>query len=444
MASTLNASTSSGLISSGDTSGVLALQTNSGTTALTIDTSQNVGIGTSSPAYKLDVSGQVRINGNQLLIQNTTASSYADYNSTGGDLYVGLDNSAGSGLGTGTAYAASFVRTGAYPFIWRNNGSNNMTLDSSGNLLVGTTTSLAKATIIGGSSTVSTLNLTGGSAANDNATIASNYNLTFQIDATNTVGGRQYEWKYGGNGYSGGTSLASLDSQGTLYLSNIPSGNAHLKIQQGAVTTLGAVASSGVAIIGGGANNTICQIGLGYPGTYQPIAIASTTSNQANYTYADLVFATRSVNTDTAPSVRMTIYSSGNIGAPSGSNIYNASDARLKKNIQTLTKGLDAVNALKPVSFNWIDDFCPPENGKTMYGFVAQDTKEVDENLVEGFNDGSDVVVGDLTVEKAMRVNEKFIIPMLTKAIQELKAINDTQAETINALTARIVALEAK
>jgi len=33
---------------------------------------------------------------------------------------------------------------------------------------------------------------------------------------------------------------------------------------------------------------------------------------------------------------------------------------------------------------------------------------------------------------------------MLVKAIQELKAINDTQAETINALTARIVALESK
>jgi hypothetical protein len=32
----------------------------------------------------------------------------------------------------------------------------------------------------------------------------------------------------------------------------------------------------------------------------------------------------------------------------------------------------------------------------------------------------------------------------LIKAIQELKAINDTQAETINALTARVVALESK
>jgi hypothetical protein len=41
MAVTINASTSAGLVQTADTSGVLQLQTNSGTTALTIDTSQN-------------------------------------------------------------------------------------------------------------------------------------------------------------------------------------------------------------------------------------------------------------------------------------------------------------------------------------------------------------------------------------------------------------------
>jgi hypothetical protein len=55
MASILNATTSSGLVTSADNSGSLQLATNNGTTALTIDTSQNVGIGTGSPAYALDV-----------------------------------------------------------------------------------------------------------------------------------------------------------------------------------------------------------------------------------------------------------------------------------------------------------------------------------------------------------------------------------------------------
>jgi hypothetical protein len=49
MASILNATTSSGLVTSADNSGSLQLATNNGTTAVTIDTSQNVGIGTASP-----------------------------------------------------------------------------------------------------------------------------------------------------------------------------------------------------------------------------------------------------------------------------------------------------------------------------------------------------------------------------------------------------------
>ena len=42
-----------------NTNGDLVLQTNGSTTALTIDTSQNVGIGTSSPGTKLEVTGDI-------------------------------------------------------------------------------------------------------------------------------------------------------------------------------------------------------------------------------------------------------------------------------------------------------------------------------------------------------------------------------------------------
>jgi hypothetical protein len=55
MPSILNATTSSGLVTSADNSGSLQLATNNGTTAVTIDTSQNVGIGTASPTARLDV-----------------------------------------------------------------------------------------------------------------------------------------------------------------------------------------------------------------------------------------------------------------------------------------------------------------------------------------------------------------------------------------------------
>ena len=57
MASIINATTTTGLVSSADTSGVLQLATNNGVTALTINASQNVGIGDTTPDYKLTVIG---------------------------------------------------------------------------------------------------------------------------------------------------------------------------------------------------------------------------------------------------------------------------------------------------------------------------------------------------------------------------------------------------
>jgi hypothetical protein len=58
------------------------------------------------------------------------------------------------------------------------------------------------------------------------------------------------------------TNGMTLDNNNVLYLPNAPTGDAHVKIQQGAVTTLGAIGSSGLLILGGGSNNNLCQIGL--------------------------------------------------------------------------------------------------------------------------------------------------------------------------------------
>ena len=60
MASIINAALSGGLVTSADTSGILQLQTAS-TTAVTVDASQNVGIGTSSPSEKLTVNGNIKL-----------------------------------------------------------------------------------------------------------------------------------------------------------------------------------------------------------------------------------------------------------------------------------------------------------------------------------------------------------------------------------------------
>ena len=59
MPSIINATTTTGVAVTGDNSGALALQTNNGTTAVTITTGQNVGIGNTTPTdYKLVVDGE--------------------------------------------------------------------------------------------------------------------------------------------------------------------------------------------------------------------------------------------------------------------------------------------------------------------------------------------------------------------------------------------------
>jgi hypothetical protein len=116
---------------------------------------------------------------------------------------------------------------------------------------------------------------------------------------------------------------------------------------------------------------------------------------------------------------RMRISYNGNIGAPTGSNIYNASDARLKKNISTTTYGLNTISALNPVKFNWVDGFEPTEDGKDMLGFIAQEVQAVLPEAVESFG-GNSITIGNTVIDNPLRVNEKFIIPVLVKAIQEL------------------------
>jgi len=95
----------------------LSLQTG-GTTGLYIDGSQNVGIGTTSPAYKLDVNGQSRFTSN-FFVTNGSIQLNDGYGYTWGNTYL-------------TGYAGNYMA-----FV--TNASERMRIDSSGNLLLGTT-----------------------------------------------------------------------------------------------------------------------------------------------------------------------------------------------------------------------------------------------------------------------------------------------------------------
>ena len=112
-----------------------------------------------------------------------------------------------------------------------------------------------------------------------------------------------------------------------------------------------------------------------------------------------------------------------------GAGAYvNGSDARIKDNIAPLASGLDVVAKLKPVQFRYKESWS--KDTSLQPGFIAQDLQAalVDQPYVDGV-----VLQGP----EYMSVAYQSLIPLLTKAIQELKADND-------ALKARVAALESK
>jgi hypothetical protein len=117
MASIISAGTTSGtaLNMAGDTSGVLELATNGSTTAITIDTSQNVGIGTASPSVKLHVaSGTIRAGdvgatgGGVAMYMNYTGTQHPNVIGT---MYSSAATLLGFGVRSSTVAGDAFLST---------------------------------------------------------------------------------------------------------------------------------------------------------------------------------------------------------------------------------------------------------------------------------------------------------------------------------------------
>jgi len=126
------------------------------------------------------------------------------------------------------------------------------------------------------------------------------------------------------------------------------------------------------------------------------------------------------------------IVTAAKLDAPSGDwytndgTVSNLSDSRLKKEITTLSDGINIVKQLRPVTYKYDDTTLLEDGSKSLasasdtirYGFVAQEVEAVASHYVttrEGKVKGE--TVSDLKSTSMTRM-----IPMLVKAIQELEA----------------------
>lgn len=126
-------------------------------------------------------------------------------------------------------------------------------------------------------------------------------------------------------------------------------------------------------------------------------------------------------------------------------SITSISDSRDKKDIADINVGLDFINAVRPVSFEWdLRERQPvldedgnqvgekqPRAGLKEYGFIAQELQAVQDQF--GTEDYSRLV--NTNNPDKLEADTFRLFPILVKAVQELSATNA-------ALEARITALE--
>jgi hypothetical protein len=117
-------------------------------------------------------------------------------------------------------------------------------------------------------------------------------------------------------------------------------------------------------------------------------------------------------------------------------DLYNNSDIRLKENIiNTPKNGLNIVNGIRVVDFNFIED----QTDRAQTGFIAQEMEKVFPDMV--------VVDPETGI---YNVSNSRLVPILTKAIQEqsqvieeLKAKSDSQEQQIQMLNLQMEEIKA-
>jgi hypothetical protein len=357
-----------------DSAGSLALKTNGTTTAVTIDTSQNVGIGTASPARLLSLSAASPI----LRMTETGANSDLDFivSTNSGGLNISVDaNNEG---------ANSFCAVSV-------DGSERMRIDSSGNVGVNCTANNFGANY-------RTVEARGASTTISGVFRASSSDASQKMDFF----------------IENGVGILRTDSNHPLSFST--NSAERMRIDSSGNLLVGTTSSS----VGGNNGITLQPNGNGAGKSF----VTSGANSSSN---TDITFAAFSTS---LAQYQFYVGYGGTIYARSTS-ITSLSDQREKENIRPLETGLDQVMALQPRRFDW-------KNGSAsnVAGFVAQEVEAVLPDLIDAYKISKE--------ETRMGLKMGDMIPTLVKAIQELKALVDTQSSTITTLTDRITALEAK
>lgn len=430
--------------------------------ALTFDGDNLTFNGTTAPRLLVNLSGT---QSTRFAIQNSTTNGntrvYLYPNGTGTISAINGTNNSNASATDYQAFDLSVVGTtdvrlssqrvgsAAYlPLTFYTGGSEQMRLDTSGNLGLGVTPSA-----YAGQSSLQVANYTGGIGVSVTASGNDYGRIGYNIGSTNITGSYTYltteyasSLKFGAGGFQFYTA---------------PSGTAGNTISFTQAMTLDASGNLGIgttspifplSILKTGAtftgnyksiadfrepSNAIKGISLGYDDTSQTATLIAATSSTASQ-FAFITFNGSSWGE------RARINAAGEllVGGTTDNGAYNlqcngtgvwgagayvnGSDARIKEDVAPIRSGLDIVEKLNPVTYRYKEDWSKDQSVQT--GFIAQELLTALDGEV--YVDGVVQQGGEY-----MSVAYQNLIPVLTKAIQEQQAL-------ITDLQTRLTALE--
>jgi len=390
-----------------DRTGVVA-----STERLTITEDGKVGIGTTSPSSVLSVAGDMDVGtGNKI----KTTSSGGTVQIQGGATFPGGHIILGGGSGNDDI---RFGTTGASSTL-----NERVRIDSSGRLLVGTSSGTYKTEIVdngeanlairtynNGSQNFAGIRLFKARGSAASPTVVSSGDTLNEIAV----------YGYDGADFKRAASIATF-VDGTPGANNMPGRLVFSTTADGAssptermrITNGGSVLIKTTSVLAG-RTNTPLQVNHGSSGNGTPSVVIENNGGSGQRNLIEFLGSSSSNQV-------------GLIHHDNSTTTYGtSSDYRLKENVVPLTGAADRLKQLKPSKFNFIAN---PD--KTVDGFLAHEVQEVVPEAAYGEKDGVD----DDGKPVYQGIDQSKLVPLLTAALQEALA-------EIESLKARVTSLE--
>jgi hypothetical protein len=410
----------------------VAISTNS-QGRLFVNSSGNVGIGTTSPGASLDVNGKLRLSSTEdsQLEWVTGAQTWRSNVVSGGKWYLydvtnakfPLDVSANSTckLDINTSHVA-----------FTTNASERARIDSSGRLLVGTSTARSN---FFNTTFATSIQLEGTTSVSSSLSLVSNRSTAEQFDQPVLVLGRS-----GGTAIGNNTVVANTNAVGSISFQ----GNDGTEFVALAEITAFVDGTPGANDMPGRLVFSTTADGASSPTERMRITnsgaiLVNSTSVLSGAPFINVAFSASTnsafCSNDTSASSggqHFRFFSNGvqvgNINTTTTATAYaTSSDYRLKENIIPLTGAIDRLQQIPVHRFNFIAD---PDN--VVDGFLAHEAQEIVPECVIGTKDEVD----EEGYPVYQGIDQSKLVPLLTAALQE--AIG-----RIEALEAKVAALEA-